>query len=152
MSLVVVYVAPNRTLDQAHFPGTKQVPSHTVSSNFSLAVGACLCVFCVGPLCGPPLRWWVLCGALPSVWLPCVGPLCGSPVWVPKSANPWRRERKRSRAMSRAVLSSSSQRSMKQPSGKHIHKTRTTAGIPRGEGMTPATPPLGPTEPQHKSR
>jgi len=54
-----------------------------------LAVGACLCVFCVGPLCGPPLRWWVLCGALPSVWVPCVGPLCrgsplcGSPVWVP---------------------------------------------------------------------
>jgi len=43
----------------------------------------CLCVFCVGPLCGPPLRWWILCGALPSVWVPCVGPLCGSPVWVP---------------------------------------------------------------------
>jgi len=45
----------------------------------------CLCVSCVGPLCGPPLRWWVLCGALPSVWVPCVGPLslCGSPVWVP---------------------------------------------------------------------
>jgi len=38
----------------------------------------CLCVFCVGPLCGAPLRWWVLCGALPSVWVPCVGPLCGS--------------------------------------------------------------------------
>jgi len=48
-----------------------------------LAVGACLCVFCVGPLCGPPLRWWVLCGALPSVLVPCVGPLCGSPVRVP---------------------------------------------------------------------
>jgi len=45
--------------------------------------GVCLCVFCVGPLCGPPLRWWVLCGALPSLWVPCVGPLCGSPVWVP---------------------------------------------------------------------
>ena len=49
---------------------------------------SCLCVFCVGPLCGPPLRWWVLCGALPSVWVPCVGPLCGSslcgsPEWVP---------------------------------------------------------------------
>jgi len=42
-----------------------------------------VCVFCVGPLCGPPLRWWVLCGALPSVWVPCVGPLCGSPVRVP---------------------------------------------------------------------
>ena len=56
-----------------------------------------------------------------------------------KSANPWRRERKRGRAMSRAVLSSSSQRSMKRPSGKHIHKTHTTAGIPRKEGMTPAT-------------
>ena len=42
-----------------------------------------LCVFCVGPLCGPPLRWWVLCGALPYAWVPCVGPLCGSPVWVP---------------------------------------------------------------------
>jgi len=56
-----------------------------------------------------------------------------------KSANPWRRERKRGRAMSRAVLSSSSQRSVKRPSGKHIHKTHTTAGIPREEGMTPAT-------------
>ena len=31
----------------------------------------CLCVFCVGPLCGPPLRWWVLCVALPSVLVPC---------------------------------------------------------------------------------
>jgi len=41
-------------------------------------------VSCVGPLCGPPLRWWVLCGALPSVWVPCLGPLCGSPVWVPR--------------------------------------------------------------------
>ena len=30
-----------------------------------------LCVFCVGPLCGPPLRWWVLYGVLPSVWVPC---------------------------------------------------------------------------------
>ena len=64
---------------------------------------SCLCVFCVGPLCGPPLRLWVLCGALPSVWVPCVflcgspvwvpcggplcvGPLCGSPVWVPRRA------------------------------------------------------------------
>jgi len=62
---------------------------------------SCLCVFCVGPLYGPPLWWWVLCGALPSVWVPCVdplwvpcagplcgsplvGPLCGSPVWVPR--------------------------------------------------------------------
>jgi len=26
-----------------------------------------VCVSCMGPLCGPPLRWWVLCGALPSV-------------------------------------------------------------------------------------
>ena len=40
----------------------------------------CLCVSSVGPLCGPPLRWWVLCGALPSVWVPCLGPLCGSPL------------------------------------------------------------------------
>jgi len=47
------------------------------------ACACCLCGSCVGPLCGPPLRWWVLCGALPSVWVPCVGPLCGSPVWVP---------------------------------------------------------------------
>ena len=31
----------------------------------------CLCVFCVGPLCSPPLRLWVLCGAIPSVWVPC---------------------------------------------------------------------------------
>ena len=45
-----------------------------------------------GPLCSPPLRWWVLCEVLPSVWVPCLGlcgsplcgsPLCGSPVWVP---------------------------------------------------------------------
>jgi len=33
--------------------------------------GHCLRVFCVGPLCGPPLRWWVLCGVLPSVLVPC---------------------------------------------------------------------------------
>jgi len=52
-------------------------------SRIVLTSAQCLCVFCVGPLCGPPLRWWVLCGALPSVWVPCVGPLCGSPVWVP---------------------------------------------------------------------
>ena len=31
----------------------------------------CPCVLCVGPLCGPPLRWWVLCGVLPSMWIPC---------------------------------------------------------------------------------
>jgi len=31
----------------------------------------CLCVFCVGSLCGPPLQWWVLCGVFPSVWVPC---------------------------------------------------------------------------------
>jgi len=31
----------------------------------------CLCMFCVGPLCGPSLPWWVLCGVLPSVWIPC---------------------------------------------------------------------------------
>jgi len=48
-------------------------------------------VFCVGPLCGPPLRWWVLYGALLSVLVPCVGllcvgPLCGSPVGVPRRA------------------------------------------------------------------
>jgi len=37
---------------------------------------ACLCVFCVGPLCSHPLRWWVLCEALPSVLVPCGwGPL-----------------------------------------------------------------------------
>ena len=35
------------------------------------AWSCCLCVFCVGPLCGPPLRWWVFCGVLPSVWPPC---------------------------------------------------------------------------------
>jgi len=31
----------------------------------------CLCVLCMGPLCGLPLRWWVLCEALPSVLVPC---------------------------------------------------------------------------------
>jgi len=44
---------------------------------------SCLCGSCVGPLCGPPLRWWVPCGALPSVWVSCLDPLFGSPVWVP---------------------------------------------------------------------
>ena len=60
-------------------------------------------MLCVSPLCGPPLRWWVLCGALPSMLVPCAGPLCGpvrvpcvgplcvgplcvSPVWVPRCA------------------------------------------------------------------
>jgi len=105
------------------------------------------------------------CDGLANLLEPCrkgalVGQICRSRAekvrwagkFAGKSANPWRRERKRGRAMSRAVLSSSSQRSMKRPSGKHIHKTHTTAGIPREEGMTPATPPLGPTEPQHKFR
>jgi len=55
---------------------------HTISV-MAISCKGCLCVFCVGSLCGPPLRWWVLCGALPSVWVPCAGPLCGSPVWVP---------------------------------------------------------------------
>jgi len=32
---------------------------------------------CLGPLCRSPV--WAL-----SVWVPCVGPLCGSPVWVPR--------------------------------------------------------------------
>ena len=31
----------------------------------------CLCVFCVGLLCGHSLRWWVLCGVPPTVWVPC---------------------------------------------------------------------------------
>ena len=44
----------------------------------------CLCVFCVGPLCSPPLRWWVLCGILPSVWAPCGW---GSPLSC--SRTPW---------------------------------------------------------------
>jgi len=64
-----------------------------------LLTAKCLCVFCVGPLCDPQLRWWVLCGVLPSVWVNpprlglrsdlclcvfCVGPLCGPPLrwWV----------------------------------------------------------------------
>jgi len=46
------------------------VPTH-YSSLASSAASNCLCVFCVGPLCGPHLRWWVLCGVLPSVWVPC---------------------------------------------------------------------------------
>jgi len=79
------------------------VPCAALPSGGGSSVGPPLCVGplcgspvrvpCVGPRCGPPLRWWVLCGALPSVWVPCVGPLwvgplcesplCGSPVWVP---------------------------------------------------------------------
>ena len=45
-----------------------------------LSVCVCVCASCVGPLCGPPLWWRVLYGALPSVWVPCLGPLCESPV------------------------------------------------------------------------
>ena len=45
----------------------------------------CLSVFCVGPLFGPPFRWWVPCGALPSMWVPCeVPPFSGwGPLWGP---------------------------------------------------------------------
>ena len=32
---------------------------------------------------------------------------------------------------------------MKRPSGKHIHKTHTTAGIPKGGGDDPRNTPLG---------
>ena len=85
MSLVVVYVAPNRTLDQAHCPGTKC--PHTQCPAISRCGGVSVCV-----------SVWVPCVALPNgggssvgpsplcgspVWVPCAGPLCGSPVWVP---------------------------------------------------------------------
>ena len=57
----------------------------------------------------------------------------------PKDANPLRRERKRGRAMSRAVLSSSSQRSMKRPSGNWgSHPTQQTEY--RGGGAVPNAP------------
>jgi len=74
------------------------VPSHTVSSDFSLW-GVSVCVLCgspmwpsppvVGPLWGPPLCVGPLCGS--PVRVPCVGPLCGSllcgsPVWVRRRA------------------------------------------------------------------
>jgi len=65
-----------------------------------------VCVLCGRGWPSPPLRWWVLCGALPSVcvpcvcplsgspmcvpsvWVPCVGPLCGSPVCPPLCVGP----------------------------------------------------------------
>ena len=60
----------------------------------------CLCVFYVGPLCGPPLRWWVLCGVLPSVWVPCGrGP---SPVVSPFLVPSFPRLASRSRSRSRS--------------------------------------------------
>jgi len=56
-----------------------------------------------------------------------------------KDANPLRRERKRGQAMSRAVLSSSSQRSMKRPSGNWgSHPTQQTEY--RGGGAVPNAP------------
>jgi len=75
----------------SHRPYRRLFVVSCVGSSWGCSGCVCLCVFCVGPLCGPPLRWWVLCGALPSVWVPCVGPLrgspeCGSPVWVPRRA------------------------------------------------------------------
>jgi len=64
-------------------PGSPREHQHIPLLITVYSRGECLCVFCVGPLRGPPLRWWVFCGALPSVWVPCVGPLCGSPLWIP---------------------------------------------------------------------
>jgi len=42
------------------------------------------CVLCGSPV-GPPLRWWVPCGALPSVWVSCgvPPPPVGDPLWGP---------------------------------------------------------------------
>jgi len=54
-------------------PGSEQQKGHS-----RWAGSFCLCVFCVGPLWGPPLRWCVPCGALPSVG---VGPLWGPPLF-----------------------------------------------------------------------
>jgi len=40
---------------------------------------SCLYVLCVGPLCSPPLQWWVLCAPPPPVWVPCGwGPVASS--------------------------------------------------------------------------
>jgi len=63
-------------------PGQKPNPRRRADP--TQTVYACLCVFCVGPLFGHPLRWWVLCGPFPSVWVP----LCGSPLWVPRPVAP----------------------------------------------------------------
>jgi len=78
--LYMYWVNPRYTYTHAH-----TLPMHRICSCVGLEGSTlmmmmislpprntyCLCVFCVGPPCGPPLRWWVLCGALPSVWVPC---------------------------------------------------------------------------------
>ena len=66
-------------------PSTAIVDSHALMLALQVRMcqtyEMCLCVLCVCPLCDPPLRWWVLCGVLPSVWVPCGwGPPCRVPV------------------------------------------------------------------------
>ena len=51
--------------------GRKTIGRASAKSAYREEETICLCVFCVGLLCGPPLRWWVPCGDLPSVWVPC---------------------------------------------------------------------------------
>jgi len=70
MSLVVVYFAPNRTLDQARCPGTK-CPHTQCPATFRCG-GVSVCVLCgspvwpsppvVGPLWGLPLHDWIASG------------------------------------------------------------------------------------------
>jgi len=74
--LIVTIIAPllylNPILDQgAPLLAVHDGPRHFGGLSTAADYADCLCVFCVGPLCGPPLRWWVLCGVLPSVWVPC---------------------------------------------------------------------------------
>ena len=70
---------------------TRQGTVHPSLVHVSKRRRGCLCVSCVGPLCGPPLRWWVgpqwgpaplerVLGPAGPVWVPCVCPLCGSPL------------------------------------------------------------------------
>jgi len=85
MSLVVVYVAPNRTLDQARCPGTKCPHTQCPATSRCWGVSVCVSVWvpCVAspPGGGSSVGPSPLCGS--PVWVPCAGPLCGSPVWVP---------------------------------------------------------------------
>jgi len=91
---VVTRMAPHTNHAHAEKEKRKQESEHLVGECVGLTrtllgltlfyTGVCvrLLLVCVCPV-WVPLRWWVLCGALPSVWVPCLGPLGGSPVWVP---------------------------------------------------------------------
>jgi len=78
---------------------TPRPPLHPSVCGAAVFLLPCLCVFCVGPLCGPPLRWWVFCGV-------CVGPLWvgSSPVVFPFLVASVPRLASRSRSRSRSYI------------------------------------------------